>query len=337
MTLSYSDPAEDPAVSLDGSVDVLLAPVKGSDSRRNLDSSLFAKRPGVFTAKFGFALALVGLGWLAVALLPRWWVAVPAIVLIGLMYAHLVELQHECLHEHAYSRRSLNRLAGFVAGLPMLSSYSHYKYDHLRHHAFLGTPTNQEFFNYRFRNLDSPIGFVRASFHLGRYLDVFRLIGLSLAGRLNPAVSKTVAAKRIRTEYIGFGIVLPAVTAVGIVAGSWLPVLCWLLPAVLVAEPAHFLIELPEHYGLNTQTDPNVLTNTRTVQASWFGRWYTNGNDLHTAHHYHQGVPMAQVPRLHELITDRIGTVDPSFPRFYRKVLTGELRFQGDDETCMTR
>jgi len=159
----------------------------------------------------------------------------------------------------------------------------------------------------------------------------------SLTGRLNPRVSKTVAAKRIRTEYIGFGIVLPVVLAVSILAGSWLPVLCWLLPAVLVAEPAHFLIELPEHYGLNTQTDPNVLTNTRTVQAGWFGRWYTNGNDLHTAHHYHQGVPMAQVPRLHQLITDRIGTVDASFPRFYRKVLTGELRFQGDDETCMTR
>jgi fatty acid desaturase len=335
--MSFPDPADDPAMSLDGSVDVLLAPVKGPDSRRSLDSSLFDKRPGVFTVKFGFAWALVGLGWLAVALLPRWWVVVPAVAVIGLMYAHLVELQHECLHEHAYHRRWLNRLAGFVAGLPMLSSYSHYKYDHLRHHAFLGTPNNQEFFNYRFRDLDSPIGFARASFHLGRYLDVFRLIGLSLTGRLNPKVSKTLAAKRIRTEYVGFGIALAAALLVSVLAGSWLLLLCWLLPAILVAEPAHFLIELPEHYGLNTQTDPNVLTNTRTVQASWFGRWYTNGNDLHTAHHYHQGVPMAQVPRLHQLITDRIGTVDPSFPEFYRKVLTGELRFQGSDETCMTR
>jgi fatty acid desaturase len=337
VTISYSDPADDPAVSLDGSVDVLLAPVKGPDTRRSLDPEMFRKRPDIFNAKFGFAVALIVLGWLAIALVGRWWVTVPAIVLIGLMYAHLVELQHECLHEHAYRQRWANRLMGFLGGLAMLSSYSHYKYDHLRHHAFLGTPRNQEFFNYRFRNLDSPLGFVRASFHLGRYLDVFRLIGLSLTGRLNPTVTKTRAAKKIRTEYIAFGVVLAAALLYSVLAGSWLLVFCWVLPALLVAEPAHFLIELPEHYGLNTQTDPNVLTNTRTVQASWFGRWYTNGNDLHTAHHYHQGVPMAQVPKLHELITGQIATVDPSFPQFYRKVLTGELRFQGDDGTCMTR
>jgi fatty acid desaturase len=335
--MGYSDPADDPAVSLDGSVDVLLAPVKGVDGRRSLDASLFRKRPEVFSLKYGFAWLLVGLGWLAVAVAPRWWVIVPAVLVIGLLYAHLVELQHECLHEHAYRRRWLNRLAGFGAGLGMLSSFSHYKYEHLRHHAFLGTPRNQEFFNYRFRNLDSPLGFVRASFHLGRYQDVFRLIGLSLIGRCNQKIGKVNAAKRIRTEYAAFGIVLAGTVVLSILTGSWLAVWCWLLPAILVAEPAHFLIELPEHYGLNTQTDPNVLTNTRTVQAGWFGRWYTNGNDLHTAHHYHQGVPMAQVPRLHELITDRIATVDSSFPQFYRKVVTGELRFQGADETCMTR
>ncbi|GAV45786.1 hypothetical protein Saa2_08778 [Streptomyces acidiscabies] len=33
----------------------------------------------------------------------------------------------------------------------LLSSFWHYKHDHLRHHAFLGTPDNREFFNYRFR------------------------------------------------------------------------------------------------------------------------------------------------------------------------------------------
>lgn len=337
MTVSSSDPADDPAVSLDGSVDVLLAPVRGPDGRRGLDAGLFVKRPGLFSVKFGFAVTLVGLGWLAVGLAPRWWVVGPAVLGIGLMYAHLVELQHECLHEHAYRQRWANRLVGFLAGLGMLSSYSHYKYEHLRHHAFLGTPRNQEFFNYRFTHLDSPLGLARASFHLGRYLDVLRLIGLSLTGRLHPGVSKTVAAKKIRAEYRTFAALLTAALTGSVLAGSWLPLLCWALPALLVAEPAHFLIELPEHYGLNTQTDPNVLTNTRTVQASWFGRWYTNGNDLHTAHHYHQGVPMAQVPRLHQLITHQIHTTDPSFPHFYRKVLTGQLRFQGTDSTCMTR
>ena len=47
----------------------------------------------------------------------------------------------------------------------MFSSYSHYKYDHLRHHAFLGTPQNREFFNYQFHNLDSPLGFVIGAYN----------------------------------------------------------------------------------------------------------------------------------------------------------------------------
>jgi fatty acid desaturase len=110
-----------------------------------------------------------------------------------------------------------------------------------------------------------------------------------------------------------------------------------LLPTLLVAEPTHFMIELPEHYGLNTQTDANVLSNTRSIRGGRLGHWFTNGNDLHTAHHFHQGVPMVNVPKLHEVIKDKIETFDPSFSHFYKGVVTGEIRFQGDDKTCMTR
>ena len=75
-----------------------------------------------------------------------------------------------------------------------------------------------------------------------------------------------------------------------------------LLPLLLIAEPMHFLIELPEHFGLNTQTDPDVLVNTRTVAAGPFLQWFTNGNNLHTAHHYHQGVPMTNMRELQKMI-----------------------------------
>jgi fatty acid desaturase len=271
------------------------------------------------------------------ALVHLWPVAVLAGLVLGLTYAHLVELQHECLHEHAYRRRWLNRLAGFVSGTPMMSSYWHYKYEHLRHHAFLGTPQNREFFNYRFHDLDNVRGFIRGCFHLGRYSEVFTDIARSLVGRVNPGVAKRNAAKKIRTEYIGFAVVLAAAVAITVLTRSPLILFAWVLPALLVAEPTHFLIELPEHFGLNTQSDPNVLTNTRTIRAGWFARWFTNGNDLHTAHHFHQGVPMARVPELHEFIERRIATVDSSYWAFYRKVITGKLRYQDESQNCMTR
>jgi fatty acid desaturase len=321
---------------LDGSTGVLLAPARGPEIRRNLNPALFVKHPGRFIVKYAFALVLIAASWVFVALYPGVLSIITSILVNGLMYAHLVELQHECLHEHAFLSRGLNRLFGFVAGLPMLSSYSHYKYEHLRHHAFLGTPQNQEFFNYQFHNLDSPIGFLRGAYHLGRYGSVSRDIGRSLIGRTNPRVTKPKSARRIRTEYLLFTAVIASAVAWTVLTGSPYLLWVWVAPLLLVSEPAHFLIEMPEHYGLNTQTDANVLSNTRSVAASMIGHWFTNGNDLHTAHHFHQGVPMVNVPRLHCIIENSIETFDPSYPSFYRRVINGQIRFQGDDKTCMT-
>jgi fatty acid desaturase len=324
-------------LSLDGSVNVLLAPVSGPDTRRTLSRSLFVKQPGRFTAKFSFALVVIVAGWIMIALIPTAPVIIGGILITGPMYAHLVELQHECLHEHAYNKRWLNRLIGFICGIPMMSSFWHYKYEHLRHHAYLGTPRNQEFFNYRFKGLDSPVGFMRGCFHLGRYIDVFKSIGISLMGRLHPTVTKTVAAKKIRTEYIAFAIILAGGIAFTTVTGNLLIIFAWIIPTLLLAEPTHFLIELPEHFGLNTQTDPNVLANTRSLHTNRFLIWFTNGNNMHTAHHYHQGVPMVQVSKLHQIIARRIETFDSSYRNFYKQVITGKIRYQDFSETCMTR
>jgi fatty acid desaturase len=337
MDAAHPESSKETSHSLDGSTNVQLAPVYGVDNRRNLDKSFFAKRPGLFTIKFAVAVTLVAGGWVAIILWPTWPVIVLSILVIGPMYAHLVELQHECLHEHAYHRRWCNRLVGFICGVPMLSSFWHYKHEHLRHHAYLGTPQNREFFNYRFHDLDNVFGFTRGCFHLGRYLDVAKDMGRSIVGRPFPRVTKTIATKKIRTEYLAFVVILVAAVAFTTITASPLLLFVWVIPALLLAEPIHFLIELPEHFGLNTQTDPNILANTRTVRSSRFAQWFTNGNDVHTAHHYHQGVPMAQVRKLHQVIEDRVENIDPSYWAFYKNVITGKLRYQDTAETCMTR
>lgn len=307
---------------LEGGPDVLMAPVPGPDRRRNLPPDLFVRRPARFTAKFLFAVGIVAGCWTAVALEPTGEVIIPAVVVLGLFYAHLVELQHECLHEHAYRRRALNRLVGFGCGVAMLSSFWHYKYEHLRHHAFLGTPKNSEFFGYR---PDSVHGLIGGCFHPGRYRSVFADIGRSLAGRTNPTIAKPAAAAKVRTEYLAIAAVLAAGIVVTVLTRSPYLLWVWVLPALVVAEPVHFLIELPEHFGLDTQTDPNILTNTRTVSTGRVGRWFTNGNDAHTAHHYDQRVPMTHIGRLEQVIADRIEVREPSYRSFYRGVITGRI------------
>lgn len=323
---------------LDATEEALLAPVRGVDRRRSLPKDHFRKRPARFSSKFLGALALIAVAWAALAWGPGW-LAILTVIPLGLGYAHLVELQHECLHEHAFRRRGLNRFCGIICGMFMLSSFWHYKHDHLRHHAFLGTPQNREFFNYRFRDLNrwKGIGFLRAALNLGRYRTVGADIVRSYLGRPIPGVPRDRDARKIRSEYRLLGAAVVAATVYTVLTGDLVFVYAWLLPAVLVAEPAHFMIELPEHFGLNTQTDANVLTNTRTITASRFAQWYTNYNNLHTAHHYHQGVPMAQITRLQTLIADQVVPVETSYWSFYRKVLTGEIRYQDLSETPMTR
>jgi fatty acid desaturase len=323
---------------LDATEDALLAPVKGEDRRRSLPKEHFQKRPRRFAGKFLSALAMIAAAWAAIAWASGW-VAMAAVVPLGLAYAHLIELQHECLHELAFRRRGLNRICGVICGIFMLISFRHLKHDHLRHHAFLGTPRNREFFNHRFRDLHRwmGIGFLRAAFNLGRYRTVGANVVRSYFGRPIPDVPRPLDATKIRGEYRLLGAAVVAAMAYTVLTGDLVFVYAWLLPAVLVAEPAHFMIELPEHFGLNTQTDANVLTNTRTINASRFAQWYTNYNNFHTAHHYHQGVPIAQITRLHTLIADQVVPVETSYWSFYGKVITGEIRYRNLAETSMTR
>ena len=47
----------EPELDLDGSTGVLLAPVPGPETRRDLGPEYFQKRPAVFVAKFAVAVA----------------------------------------------------------------------------------------------------------------------------------------------------------------------------------------------------------------------------------------------------------------------------------------
>lgn len=330
---------EDEVERLDSARNTLFAPVSGEDRRAKLSSEYFRKKPSRFVVKFGSSLVVIALAWTAALVVGGWLVTVGAMVVSGLMYAHLVELQHECLHEHAFNSRRLNRVFGFFCGVFMFSSFWHYKHDHLRHHAFLGTPRNMEFFNYQFRNLDRwfGLGFVLAAVHPGRYWTTCKDIMRSVSGRPIPGVTRELDRKKIQSEYRFLALFIVAATAYSLIAWDPFLLLMWLVPTLLVAEPTHYLIEMPEHFGLNTQSDPNVLTNTRTIKASRFAQWFTNFNNLHTAHHYHQGVPMARAQALHATIDNRVVPVDRSYWAFYWRVIRGEIKYQGADQTCMTR
>lgn len=317
-----------------GAQDVQLALVPGKDERRSLPRDWFVRRPAVFLLKFSFAVSLIMLGFVAIATWQSWPIILAAILVNGLMFAHLIELQHECLHGHAFDWPGANRFFGILCGLFMFSPHSHYRYDHLRHHVYLGTPKNLEHFSYRFQDLDSPVGFARAFFDLERYKRVLRLTWLSILWEPLPGVDKESYNRHIKQEYLLYLVIFVACLVYTLQTGSMLFVLAWWIPTLVVSEGVHFMIEMPEHFGLNTQTEPNVFTNTRTINASPIAAWFVNGNHVHTAHHFHQGVPMRNIDRVHGLINDRIEVRESSYPSFYWRVITGAIR-QDPSLSCM--
>jgi fatty acid desaturase len=239
------------------------------------------------------------------------WVAMAA---LGLIYAHGVELQHQALHNTAFPSKFWNRFAGFFLGLPVLVSFSDYQYSHLRHHRLLGTNDDREFFNYGYDRLTSLKPLLLHLFMVRHYLDVTGFIFGAVIGRTKPDIKEDMALK-IRAEYRWMAFFITLAVVVSIVFKTTLLLKLWLIP-LFVAIPTHALIELPEHWGRDHDT-LDVRENTRTIRTSWFGTWFTNGNNYHIEHHWLPGVPNDRFPEMHRQISGEIES--DTYPRFFKR------------------
>jgi fatty acid desaturase len=288
--------------------------IEGIDLR-----SLTTVEPIHFQAKLLVMVLVIGvLIWCTLAAPGVLWI-VPSL-LLGLPFAHGVELQHQCLHNTAYRSRIWNRIAGVLVGLPSLVSFSDYQNSHLKHHRFLGTPEDKEFFNYSYNKLTSVAALIPHLWMVRHYRDVAGYIIKSLGGKLVRENEATlVAAKKIRFEYQLMGLFLGAMAVISIVAQTSLFLKIWLLP-FLIAIPAHALIELPEHIGCNVRT-PNILENTRTIMAGRLAVWFVDGNNYHVEHHWLPGVPNDKFRLLNKHVLNRVSYVESSYWTFYKKFL----------------
>ena len=237
-------------------------------------------------------------------------------ILLGIAYAHAVELQHQCLHSTAYRSKFWNRLVGIFLGLPSLVSFSDYQNSHRKHHQLLGTEADKEFFNYSYGKLNSFTALIPHLWMVAHYKDVAGYIARSSIGQLvRQKDAQPAMAKKIRTEYQLMAISLVAMAVVTVVFQTSIFLYLWFIP-LLVAVPVHALIEMPEHIGCDTSV-PNVLVNTRTLKANKALVWFVNGNNYHVEHHWLPGVPNNNLPVLNSLVQPRIEYLDSSYWDFY--------------------
>ncbi|MER5372957.1 fatty acid desaturase [Streptomyces sp. NPDC002553] len=272
-----------------------------------------------FVVKLVTALVLIAAGAL-LALSPYWPAQIVGVFLLGAMYTHTVELQHQCLHHSAFLNSRLHRVVGIPLGIPLFVGYSHYRIRHLQHHKYLGTPQDTEFFGFDTRQPVTWGALLREMFNFGRILMVFGEMARSVRGTWAYDMGEVPERRRreVMSEYRVMALCLLAAVAAACAGFHEQVLLLWALPLV-VAVPLHFIVELPEHILCdNSSTD--VLRNTRTITGSRFSTWYTNGNNLHVEHHAAMSVPINRLPERHPVASELALHTHRSYPAFFRLV-----------------
>ncbi|MBW4489823.1 MAG: fatty acid desaturase [Trichocoleus desertorum ATA4-8-CV12] len=279
------------------------------------ETSFFGQRATFMTKLAVFGILTTTLG-IAIAALPPPFKPLPQL-LLGMMFAHGIELQHELTHHIIFANERLNRLVGIMLGLPMLVSFSLYKALHGHHHRTLGTPEDQESFSYSYEKLTSLRGFISHLSMFSHYTAALANIRAAILNQLRKDVPAKVAY-RIQNEFRFLGgliLLLLMGSALGHTLVVWD---IWLVPLILSAGPVHALIELPEHLGCDQQTiDP--FRNTRSIRAGKLITWYVNGNNYHVEHHVNAALPINQLANFHAQLAPQIEHVEPSYWAFYKK------------------
>ncbi|MBC2905944.1 fatty acid desaturase family protein [Streptomyces cupreus] len=279
-----------------------------------------AKDEAVFVGKLLVLAALIAVGVL-LALQSSYLAAAAGVVILGAVYTHAVELQHQCLHHSAFRSSRMHRVVGVPLGTPMLVSYSHYRVRHLQHHRYLGTPQDTEFFGFDTRKPLTLGALAKGLFDVSRLVGVARDIAQCVPGRWQYDMGQIApkSRKAIISEYRWFGLFLALLVAASAFGGGSLVLRLWLLPFI-VAMPMHFLVELPEHILCDSDS-VDVLRNTRSITGSWFTTWFTNGNNLHIEHHAAMNVPINRLRERHGDTREFALNVQRTYAEFFTIVL----------------
>ncbi len=284
-----------------------------------------------FLWKLTVYAALVSTFAIATLLAPLPCKLVPA-CLLGAMFAHGVELEHELIHQKHF-KASEQRVIGFLLGLPMLVEFSRYTFTHGYHHRMVGSSDDEESFAYDFERLQSPKGFLLHVSLVDHYRQVFRAIGLASLGRRHEVRQGLGKAginipfqmlNQIVNGYRAFAAVLAIAFILSFTLNTTIFVQLWLLPLVF-ANPIHALIELPEHWGC-IHTTSNCLENTRTILPSRFMAWFTNGNCWHVEHHHNPAIPISQLSTFHHQLAPRIKFWNDGYGNFYNQFFQAMLQ-----------
>jgi fatty acid desaturase len=241
-----------------------------------------------------------------------------AFVLMGRAHAQFAALMHEAAHRLLFRNRKMNDWVGrWLLGFPSFTPVDLYRRGHMAHHRDEFGPDEPDIPLYR----GYPI--TKDSFRRKLVRDATGRTGWKLFKGLLRGVGSGDAA--VRSQARAIVAVQLVLIAVGIVLGHpWVYFALWLAPYLTVWRVINRLRSIAEHGGMQRSKDRRLTTHS--VRQSPIARFTIVPFHIgwHLAHHVDAGVPMANLPRLHEELR-RAGYVNdaleyPSYATLWRKL-----------------
>ncbi|MEM7242172.1 MAG: fatty acid desaturase [Pseudomonadota bacterium] len=258
------------------------------------------------------ALHLCLIGFLAMCVAQGGVLRLFAILPLGICLIFLFTLEHEATHKTPFASERLNEWMGHLCGLLILLPFTWFRYFHLAHHKYTNDPT---------RDPELLVGskpetrweYVKHISGIPVWIGQIRKIWDNALGRKLGRYTPDKAKPRIIWEariYLGFyALALTSLTVSDLVI--WL----WVVPLIL-GQPFLRLYLLAEHGRCAFVS--NMLENTRTTYTSRLVRFLAWNMPFHTAHHILPNVPFHNLPKLNEVIADKLGATSNGYQEFHK-------------------
>ena len=229
--------------------------------------------------------------------------ALPIIAVQGCFVAFLFMAVHETAHKTAFRNRALNLAVGHLSAFAIALPYEYYCLFHWDHHRYTQDPD---------KDPELVVGLTPSS---DTQLAIAYTGLLQVAGRARlmlrhaftgkvsvpwiPGHKRGIVVREARLYVATYSLLLVISLAVSTAILLWV----WVIP-FLVGQ----LILRPYLYSEHTgcERTRSAFDNTRTTYTGMVVKWFAWNMPYHVEHHAYPSVPFHALPKLNQIVADRI-------------------------------
>jgi fatty acid desaturase len=281
------------------------------------------KIPVLFAIWFGCALLAVNVDSL--------WVRVPCWIVIGFVLHGLAIFMHEGAHRSLFRNLWLDRIVGFLCGLPVAFSCSSYRATHLLHHRYENSPLDPDNLEANFPNpgVRAVAYYAWLLVGIAVYILLVTAMGPFRARRREEKLACVIEPILIVAFYAALFTLASRFEFGEVLMNGW----GWALPfALLIAN----VRGLAEHTQLWHGDPHDRMRATRTLVSNPVVSFFFNNQNDHLEHHLFPAIPWNNLPNVHGLMQPLYAEREASVAKGYLEWFRGVWRF-GPNRRVMYR